>query len=184
MPSRDRLLPPARVTAQPAPVASWEPTAADFPSFLGPNGSAGLDGPALDRDWSARPPQQAWRTAIGAGWSGFAICGDHAVTLEQRGDEELVTCRSVGDGSLEWSVAVRGRHATVLGGVGPRSTPTLRDGIVYTTGGTGWLHAIDGATGAVVWKKNVVRDLGLDPEAHAAAVTWGRAGSPLGQMTW
>ena len=69
MPSRDRLLPPARVTAQPAPVASWEPTAADFPSFLGPNGSAGLDGPALDRDWSARPPQQAWRTAIGAGWS-------------------------------------------------------------------------------------------------------------------
>lgn len=179
MPSRDRLLPPARVTAQPAPVASWEPTAADFPRFLGPNGSAGLDGPALDRDWSARPPQQAWRTAIGAGWSGFAICGDHAVTLEQRGDEELVTCRSVGDGSLEWSVAVRGRHATVLGGVGPRSTPTIRDGIVYTTGGTGWLHAIDGATGAVVWKKNVVRDLGLDPEAHAAAVTWGRAGSPL-----
>ena len=179
MPSRDRLLPPARVTAQPSPVASWEPTAADFPSFLGPNGSAGLDGPALDRDWAARPPQQAWRTVIGAGWSGFAICGDHAVTLEQRGDEELVTCRSVGDGSLEWSVAVRGRHATVLGGVGPRSTPTIRDGIVYTTGGTGWLHAIDGATGAVVWKKNVVRDLGLDPEAHAAAVTWGRAGSPL-----
>ena len=107
----------------------------------------------LDRDWAHRPPQELWRTAIGAGWSGFAVCAEHAVTLEQRGDEELVTCRSVIDGVLEWSVAVRGRHETVLGGVGPRSTPTIQDGMVYATGATGWLHAIDGATGSVRWKK-------------------------------
>ncbi|MFM7137599.1 MAG: PQQ-binding-like beta-propeller repeat protein, partial [Planctomycetota bacterium] len=56
---------------------------------------------------------------------------------------------------------------------------TIRDGVVYATGATGWLHAIDGASGRVTWKKNVVADLGLDAEAHAAAVTWGRAGSPL-----
>jgi outer membrane protein assembly factor BamB len=116
---------------------------------------------------------------IGAGWSGFAACGDHAVTLEQRGEEEVVSCRSVATGEPVWAVPVRARHETVLGGVGPRSTPTIRDGIVYTTGATGWLHAIEGATGKVAWKKNVVADLGLDAQAHAAAVTWGRAGSPL-----
>ena len=175
--SPDRMLPAATLEAGVA--GSWQATPSDFPRFLGPDGSAAIPGPALDPDWEARPPERRWRVSLGAGWSGFATCGDHAVTLEQRGDEELVTCRSIATGDLTWGVAVRARHATVLGGVGPRSTPTIRDGVVFSTGATGWLHAIDGATGTVAWKKNVLADLGIDPEAHAAAVTWGRAGSPL-----
>jgi len=31
----------------------------------------------------------------------------------------------------------------------------------------------------VLWKKDVVADLGIDAAAHAAAVAWGRSGSPL-----
>jgi outer membrane protein assembly factor BamB len=50
---------------------------------------------------------------------------------------------------------------------------------VYATGATGWLHAIDGPTGKVLWRKNVLDDLGIDFDAHVAAVSWGRAGSPL-----
>lgn len=108
-----------------------------------------------------------------------ATCGDHAVTLEQRGEEELVTCYSIATGNLEWSVAEQTRHVTVLGGVGPRSTPTIRDGCVYSTGATGWLHAINGADGKVLWKKHILKELGTDPDAEAIAVAWGRAGSPL-----
>jgi outer membrane protein assembly factor BamB len=175
--SPDQLLP--KVATGGAEAAAWEATPDDFPRFLGPNGSGALDAPTLDPDWGSRPPEQLWRTPIGAGWSSFATCGDHAVTLEQRGEEELVTCRSIAAGDVTWSVAVRARHATVLGGVGPRSTPTIRDGVVYATGTTGWLHAIDGASGRVLWKKDVLADLGIDPEAHAAAVAWGRSGSPL-----
>ncbi|MFM8893053.1 MAG: PQQ-binding-like beta-propeller repeat protein, partial [Planctomycetia bacterium] len=93
--------------------------------------------------------------------------------------EEIVSCRSVSDGRLEWSVAVPGRHQTVLGGAGPRSTPTIHDGVVYAHGATGWIHAIDGATGRVLWRQNLVDELGIDPAAHAAAVAWGRSGSPL-----
>jgi outer membrane protein assembly factor BamB len=179
-PSRDRLLPRQQVPAAAAhEAAAWTATPADFPAFLGPDGSCSLDVPRLDPDWAARPPQLMWRRPIGAGWSGFASCGDHAVTLEQRGDEELVTCCGVTTGEPEWTVAVPGRHETVLGGVGPRSTPTIRDGVVYTHGAGGWLHAIEGASGRVLWKKNVVDELGIDPAAHAALVAWGRAGSPL-----
>jgi outer membrane protein assembly factor BamB len=157
----------------------WQATADDFPRFLGPDGTCGIDRVALDPDWQARPPRLVWRRPIGAGWSGFATCGDHAVTLEQRGDEEIVSCRSATTGDVEWEVAVRARHETVLGGVGPRSTPSIRDGVVYATGATGWLHAIDGATGRVVWKKDVVTDLGIDPAGHVQAVSWGRSASPL-----
>ena len=175
--SRDRLL-PAAVASASAGVA-WEATPRDFPRFLGPAGSGSLEGVSLDREWEARPPERLWRRPIGAGWSGFAVCGDHAVTLEQRGEQELVSCQAVETGVVEWTVSVPGRHETVLGGVGPRSTPTIADGVVYTSGATGWLHAIDGVSGRVLWKKNVLDDLGIDAAAHAAAVAWGRAGSPL-----
>lgn len=183
-PSRDRLLPqhrggPPTPQGEAVAAAPWQSSAGDFPRFLGPTGSGGVDAPTLDPDWLARPPRQLWRRPIGAGWSGFATYGDHAVTLEQRGDDEIVSCWSVTTGTPEWTVAVKGRHETVLGGVGPRSTPTIRDGVVYSHGATGWLHAIDGATGNVLWKKNVLDELGIDPVAHAAMVAWGRAGSPL-----
>lgn len=180
-PAPDRTLPAgttAEHTGLEAP-ASWSATAGDFPRFLGPSGSAGIDGPALDPDWNARPPQRLWRQPIGAGWGGFAVCGDHAVTLEQRGDSEVLSCRSLTSGDLEWSVAVPGRHETVLGGVGPRSTPTIADGVVYATGATGWLLAVHGGSGKLLWKKDILQDAGIDVAAHQAAVTWGRAGSPL-----
>ena len=177
-PARDRRL-EARPAAAPAAAPAWEATADDFPRFLGPAGSCSLDRPALDPDWAARPPRELWRRPIGAGWSGFVTCGDHAVTLEQRGDDEIVSCCSLVSGAPEWTVAVKGRHETVLGGVGPRSTPTIHDGVVYAHGATGWLHAIDGATGRVLWKKDVLDELGIDPAAHAFMVAWGRAGSPL-----
>jgi outer membrane protein assembly factor BamB len=170
---------------QGAAAPDWTPRPEkDFPRFLGPHGSGGIDSVVLAV--GSTPASSAvdcapvvWRQPIGAGWGGFAICGDHAVTLEQRGEEELVTCRSVVTGKIEWVVPVTARHQTVLGGVGPRSTPTIRDGVVYTTGATGWLHAIDGPSGRVRWRKNVLDDLGIDAAAHAAAVAWGRAGSPL-----
>jgi outer membrane protein assembly factor BamB len=183
-PSRDRLLPQHRSEPPAAPgeavaAVPWQASTDDFPKFLGPTGSCGIDSPVLDPDWQARPPRLLWKRPIGGGWSGFATRGDHAVTLEQRGDDEIVSCCSVVTGEPEWAVAVKGRHETVLGGVGPRSTPTIHDGVVYAHGATGWLHAIDGATGRVLWKKNVLDELGIDPAAHALMVAWGRAGSPL-----
>jgi outer membrane protein assembly factor BamB len=179
--SPDRTLPAGATTERAVRESpeSWSATPADFPRFLGPRGTAGIDAPTLDPDWEARPPKRLWRRPIGAGWGGFAVCGDHAVTLEQRGDSEVLSCRSVTSGETEWTVAVPGRHETVLGGVGPRSTPTIDGGVVYATGATGWLLAVDGGSGKVLWKKDVLQDAGIDVAAHQAAVTWGRAGSPL-----
>ncbi|NDH95261.1 MAG: hypothetical protein EBZ13_12180, partial [Planctomycetia bacterium] len=179
--SRDTMLPSAAAAARATSQAgsTWTATAGDFPRFLGPNGNASLPDVAIGSDWQTNPPRLVWRQPIGAGWSGFATFGKHAVTLEQRGDDEAITCYSLQTGELEWIVAVPTRHETVLGGVGPRSTPTIREGVVYATGATGWLHAIDGSTGTVRWRKDVLADLGIDRAVHAAAVAWGRSGSPL-----
>ena len=178
---RDTMLPSAATIARQATAIAgdWKARGEDFPQFLGPEGTGCLPTLAIDTDWESRPPRLLWRRPIGAGWSGFATCGEHAVTLEQRGADEAITCYAIPNGEPEWVVSVPARHETVLGGAGPRSTPTIADGVVYTTGATGWLHAIDGKTGDVLWRKDVISELGIDREAHGAAVAWGRSGSPL-----
>jgi len=151
----------------------------DFPQFLGPNRNGILEDVDLARDWEAQKPRQLWRQKIGAGWAAFSAVNGYAVTLEQRGDEELVTCYEIATGKLLWSQAEQTRHESVLGGIGPRSTPTIHRGKVYALGATGRLRCLDGATGAVVWKKDLYAEYGTSQAQDEQVVAWGRSSSPL-----
>jgi len=108
-------------------------TADDFPAFLGPEGRMALEHLGLLRDWEEQPPEMVWRQPIGAGWSAFAVRNGYAVTMEQRGEEELVTCYDVMNGELRWSHSIAARYQTALAvaGAGPRSTPTINEGWVW-----------------------------------------------------
>ena len=149
------------------------PKESDFPRFLGPNGDLGLDQPVLDRDWAARPPKLLWKQRIGAGWSAFSVVGDRAVTQEQRDDQELVTCYDVNTGDGIWSNAVNTRFSSVEGGVGPRATPTIFDGRVYTVGAMGLLQCLDFVSGETLWKHDLLE------EHKAVNLHWGKSNSPL-----
>jgi outer membrane protein assembly factor BamB len=155
------------------------PTDRDFPQFLGPDRSEAVQHVRLARDWAAQPPRLCWRHEIGAGWSAFAVVHGHAVTMEQRGDLEMVTCYRVRTGQIEWGHVVAGRYDSLTGGVGPRSTPTLADGRVYALTAIGRLLCLDGATGDICWEKDLLQEYGVSPEEEAARLPWGRAGSPL-----
>ncbi|MCC7085986.1 MAG: hypothetical protein IT427_13365, partial [Pirellulales bacterium] len=102
--------------------ATLEITPYDFPGFLGSNRDAYVPNVKLAVDWSARPPKLLWKQPIGAGWSAFAVVGDSAFTLEQRGESELVTCYDVQTGQLRWLDSVKARHRNSIGGDGPSST--------------------------------------------------------------
>jgi outer membrane protein assembly factor BamB len=151
----------------------------DFPQFLGPQRNLILAGPALERDWSAHPPRLMWRQAIGAGWSGFSAVNGFAVTMEQRGGQELVSCYEVEGGQMRWSHGVAARHETLAGGTGPRCTPTIDGGRVYALGATGILRCLGGATGKLLWQDAILERYGVTPESDLSAVAWGRAASPL-----
>ncbi|MFO0819740.1 MAG: PQQ-binding-like beta-propeller repeat protein [Pirellulales bacterium] len=157
------------------------PTESDFPRFLGPQGIpvVAMPDPPLARDWSTQPPKQLWKQPIGGGWGGFSVVHGYAVTLEQRGDEELVTCYEVRTGKLVWSHSTTTRHETVLGGVGPRSTPLIHDGRVYALGAHGLLRCLDGQTGKLLWTYDVYEKTSNTPEKDITLVAWGRSGSPL-----
>jgi outer membrane protein assembly factor BamB len=60
-----------------------------------------------------------------------------------------------------------------MGGDGPRATPTYHDGRIFALGALGELRCIDAATGATVWRRNILEDNG------AQNLSWGMAGAPL-----
>src|SRR5690606_27137420 len=103
----------------------------------------------------------------------FAIAGSKAVTQEQAGDEERVTCRELTTGRIIWEHSEKGRYDNPVGGIGPRTTPTIAGDRVYTLGGTGWLTCLELETGDLVWRTRTV------PDASPSAMEWGISSSPL-----
>jgi outer membrane protein assembly factor BamB len=154
-------------------------TADDFPQFLGPQRNCWISEPALSRDWQSQPPKLLWKRSIGAGWSAFSAVNGYAVTMEQRGDEEWVTCYEISSGDLLWGHATKARHQNPLGGIGPRSTPTIHQGRVYALGATGIMRCLDGASGKLLWQDNLQARFGQTQAEDEQLVFWGRAGSPL-----
>jgi outer membrane protein assembly factor BamB len=179
----DRLLkvpPDAATGAESVHVDLRTTTKDDFPGFLGPHGSEAIDNVKLARHWTQRPPKLMWRQKIGAGWSAFSVVNGHAVTMEQRGDMEMTTCYNVETGHLEWAHSVAGkRYQRVEAGVGPRSTPAIDDGMVFSLGVYGHLACLDGATGTPIWEKDLLKEYGIPEEEEADVVKWGRSASPL-----
>lgn len=85
--------------------------------------------------------------------------GDVLSTQEQRGPDEVVSAYEVLTGEPVWRHRDRARLGDLMGGPGPRATPTLGADHVYTFGSTGILNALDLATGSVLWSRNAARDL-------------------------
>jgi outer membrane protein assembly factor BamB len=151
----------------------------DFPQFLGPERSGWISKPRLGRDWQSKPPRQLWKRNVGAGWSAFAVVNGFAVTLEQRGSDECVVCYDVQNGEQVWQHATRARHETALGGIGPRSTPTIHQGRVYVLGASGILQCLDGSNGQLIWSDDLRKRYGISASEDEQHVMFGRSASPL-----
>ena len=171
----------AQTPAKPAPqktvlTSSTRPApnlGAQWPGFRGPDRDGVARGIHINTNWSVSPPVLLWSRPVGPGWSSFAVQGDLLFTQEQRGDEELVACYQVTTGEPVWKHRDLTRFWESNAGAGPRATPTLHLGRLYTFGGTGILNALDARDGTVLWTRNVASDAGRKIPG------WGFAASPL-----
>jgi outer membrane protein assembly factor BamB len=165
--------PAPRAEATIAPAATKVETAPEWPGFRGPNRDSVIPHVRIKTDWSASPPVQLWRRPVGPGWSSFAVHGDRIYTQEQRGPDEVVACYRLTTGKPVWAHKDAARFYESNGGPGPRGTPTLSNGRVYTFGATGIVNALNAADGALVWSRNAASETG------AKTPDWGFASSPL-----
>lgn len=121
--------------------------------------------------------KRAWTAKVSDGYCGPTVTEDH-VFLMDRGihpeqEEERVLCFDRHTGTLVWDFTYPCVYHDVSYDLGPRASVIVRDGVAFSLGTMGHLHAFDAASGQVIWKRHLVE------EFQAEVPTWGVSAAPL-----
>jgi outer membrane protein assembly factor BamB len=171
---------PASLAAAPVTSAAVTPaappaivTAAYWTDFRGPLRDGNYREQPIVTEWPSGGPKPLWKQPIGGGYASFVIARGRAFTIEQRGAQEVVAAYDVVSGRELWTNGWTAAFREIMGGDGPRATPTWVDGRVFALGGQGEFRAIAEDTGKTIWRTNILDDAG------AKNLQWGMAASPL-----
>jgi outer membrane protein assembly factor BamB len=165
----------------------------DWPQWLGPQrDGVWRDDGILDRFPPGGPAVQ-WRTPIGAGYAGPAVAGqcvyvtdfvsktNSKPTMNMKRTRmpgvERVLCLDT-NGNVRWKHEYECEYAISFPS-GPRTTPLVADGRVYTLGAMGDLICLDAASGKAVWSVNLPERYGDPQKPNRGIPLWGYAASPL-----
>jgi outer membrane protein assembly factor BamB len=146
--------------------------AGDWPQWLGPN----RDGGSSEKiaAWKD-PPRKVWSVEVGDGHSGPVISGG-TVFLHQGvkdKDEEELVAFDAAKGTKLWSKTYPRAPFKNQFGYGPRATPVVADGKVYTFGVTGILSCFKADNGEQLWQVDTLAKF------KAPNLTFGLSCSPL-----
>lgn len=160
----------------------------DWPQWMGP----GRDGVWSETGLIEKFPEAGltylWRKPLHGGFAGPAVAGGRVYVtdyVKSSGDDqpaptrrnelqgqERVLCLDARTGAPIWTHQYDCNYS-ISYPAGPRCTPTVAGGKVFTLGAMGDLFCLDAATGRVIWSKNL-------PQAYDAPLPlWGYAGHPL-----
>jgi outer membrane protein assembly factor BamB len=141
--------------------------------FRGPSRDGRYQEMPILTTWPADGLKPIWKQPVGGGYASFVIAHGRAFTIEQRRTKEVVAAYDVATGRELWTHSWDGLFQEIMGGDGPRATPTWFDGHIYALGASGELQCLEADTGRMLWRKNILDDTG------AANLQWGMSGAPL-----
>ena len=148
----------------------------DWTQWRGPNRDAVSHSGQAGRSWPAELTRR-WRAEVGAGQSSPVVSGSSVFLFSREGDMEVARALDLQSGRVLWRQGYRAVYDVYPGaasyGSGPRSTPVIQDGRLFTLGIGGTLSAFDAATGRLLWQKDFA---GRFP---SAAPPFGTSMSPL-----
>ena len=141
--------------------------AADWPQLLGPERN-GRTPTAI----TLKGAKQAWSKKVGAGFSAPVVVAGKLILHHRVGSDEVVECMDAATGRSLWRFAYATTYRDDFGfDEGPRGTPTIADGRVYSFGAEGVLHALDLATGKKLWRVDTHARFGVQKQFFGAAAS-------------
>lgn len=162
--------------------------AADWPQWLGEERDSIWRETGIVEAFPEEGLKTKWRKPIAGGYAGPAVADGRVFVADyvvQAGDPtpspsvrnelqgtERVKCFDAKTGELLWQHEYDCPYQ-ISYPAGPRATPTVNGGRVYTLGAMGNLFCLDAKTGAVVWSRDFQKDFGAD------VPIWGFCGHPL-----
>jgi outer membrane protein assembly factor BamB len=158
----------------------------DWPHWFGPQRDGVWREKGILRTFPSDGLKVRWRTPIGGGYDGPAVAGGRVYLVDRLVPGELpqksrpgggtgkerVLCLEEASGEVVWKHEYD-CHYDVGYPAGPRATPIVHDGKVYTLGTMGRLLCLQAATGELLWEKDFPADY------HARVPTWGFSANPL-----
>ncbi|MDB5389908.1 MAG: hypothetical protein JWM11_5554 [Planctomycetaceae bacterium] len=150
--------------------------AEDWPQWRGPRSDSSWYGPELPEKWPEGGLKAAWTKPVGGGYGGIAVSGSRLYVMDrQKGPPEVerVLCFDTETGDEIWNMTYPVQYKNLDYGNGPRATPTVYDGKVYSFGALGHAYCLDAENGKSLWSKDPQVDYRVKlPE-------WGLAASPV-----
>jgi outer membrane protein assembly factor BamB len=133
--------------------------AADWPQFLGPNRDSTT--PDKFAAWKDKP-KEVWKKAVGEAHSSPVVANGlvYVFAKVDKKEAESLTAFDAKTGDEKWSKSYERAKFTPPFGNGPRGTPTVDGGKVYTLGSTGLLTCWDANTGDQKWQTDTLKEFG------------------------
>ena len=127
----------------------------------------------------------AWVVPIGSGYSGPVVSKGRIFVMDYRPKPktkileaiERVLCLEEKTGKILWSHEWETHYRRQLHSYasGPRATPLVDEGRLYTLGATGMMHCFDTETGKVLWEHDALKAFGAEDPVFgvsAAPLVW------------
>ena len=149
---------------------------AQWSQYGGPTRDFRSSATGLSTTWPEGGPKRIWQREIGDGYSGISIVAGNAYTMYREGDDEIVVALGAATGKTVWEHRYAAKPFGGLDkgfGIGPRGTPLIVDGRVYTVGVCAMMHCLDAKTGKVIWSHDLLKEYG------ATKPRWGYASSAM-----
>jgi outer membrane protein assembly factor BamB len=143
-------------------VPRWQAGAEDWPQWRGPNRDAVWHEAGIMQTFPADGLKMAWRAPVGRGFSSPVVAAGRVYVTDVQAvrapARERVLCFDEATGKPLWSHTYEAGYpdwAYTPDAGGPRATPIVAGGKVYTLGCMGRLLCLDAARGEVVWEKDL-----------------------------
>jgi outer membrane protein assembly factor BamB len=131
--------------------------AADWPQYRGPSRQGTAPAAAdLLAEWPAGGPGELWRRPLGIGYSAVTAVGDRVFTMATSDGEEVVLALDAATGAEVWRTAIGPSGVSDMDDSGPRATPTVVDGRLFTASSAGLLVALAATDGALIWEQDLM----------------------------